>query len=325
MKKWRLQVFKSLSGDNKYKFPKLSFNTIVENLRGEYGIDETCIKSDCEDLLTRRCPDFENHIFTYSIDNHGLFTIPSFKDAQNEQSTAFFEPCMRSLNFDEFYFLWTSMLMERSIIFVSQQQQKISSCILTLTGLLRPFFWVNPLIYFLPKKNFSLVEAPVPIIIGVLLSKEEFCRQIVERYKLDDDTIVIFLDEEGQGRLEYSPEIRKGFFTPDFNGQKNELEELYNQYYSRYGVQGIAKDIVYAEDKVHAKKIAEKIWEILKENIIDFIPLEPIICEDTNKNLITGQILAGIITDTKLIMDAGFVEKMCKSQIFSVFLEKIYS
>ena len=174
MKKWRLQVFKSLTGDNKYKFPKLSFNTIVENLRGEFGIDETCIKSDCEDLLTRRCPDFDNHIFTYSIYKSDLFTIPSFKNAQIEQSITFFEPCMRCLNFDEFYFLWTSMLMERSIIFVSQKQQIISSCILTLTGLLRPFFWVNPLIYFLPKKNFALVQAPVPIIIGINLSKAEF-------------------------------------------------------------------------------------------------------------------------------------------------------
>ncbi len=39
----------------------------------------------------------------------------------------FFQPCFKCLNFDDFYFVWSCLMLEKTVVFVSEKLQRISS------------------------------------------------------------------------------------------------------------------------------------------------------------------------------------------------------
>lgn len=57
-----------------------------------------------------------------------------------------------------FYKLITAVLLERSIVFVHEERFVLSSVILGLKALLRPFMWCHQMIPILPKALLDRVE-----------------------------------------------------------------------------------------------------------------------------------------------------------------------
>lgn len=69
---------------------------------------------------------------------------------------------------DDFYKILCAMLLEKSIIFVSDNLSLLSSAVLGMQCFLAPFRWCHVAIPILPKSLVEMIEAPMPIIVGLL-------------------------------------------------------------------------------------------------------------------------------------------------------------
>ena len=61
----------------------------------------------------------------------------------------------------------TSVLLEKSIIFVSSSSSKLSSVILGLAEMIKPFEWCHTIIPVIPGELFEMLDAPVPMLVGL--------------------------------------------------------------------------------------------------------------------------------------------------------------
>lgn len=69
---------------------------------------------------------------------------------------------------------------------------------LTMTGLLKPFNWVNPVIFSVPSRHYLLLNSPVPIVAGVLADRHTFERDIKPELESEYETgsyLIVYLDE----------------------------------------------------------------------------------------------------------------------------------
>ena len=69
-----------------------------------------------------------------------------------------------------FYKLLTAVLLERSIVFVHPNLTVISSVILSLKTLLRPFMWCYSLIPVLPRALLEHILQPLPVLVGITMA-----------------------------------------------------------------------------------------------------------------------------------------------------------
>lgn len=79
------------------------------------------------------------------------FQIPSKKNSQLSLGLEDCNSFLRNFAYEEVLLLYLSLLLEKTIIFVSKSKQKISEAMNTLLSLIKPFNWVYPIIYFLPE------------------------------------------------------------------------------------------------------------------------------------------------------------------------------
>ena len=58
-------------------------------------------------------------------------------------------------------------MLEKSIVFVSESPGLLTSAVLGIYNLIRPFIWPHVVVPILPLSLFEILEAPVPILIGI--------------------------------------------------------------------------------------------------------------------------------------------------------------
>ena len=63
--------------------------------------------------------------------------------------------------------LLTSLFLEKSVIFISQDPVKLSSAILGLKSMMNPFSWCHSLIPILPGQLLDYIESPCPKLCGI--------------------------------------------------------------------------------------------------------------------------------------------------------------
>ncbi|XP_022918063.2 DENN domain-containing protein 2B-like [Onthophagus taurus] len=85
--------------------------------------------------------------------------------------------------------VFENLLLERKVIFISCHLSKLSSCIEAVQSVLYPFSWPHAFIPVLPKTRWEIVEAPAPLICGVLSVS------VVNDYKIEN-AIVVDLDSK---------------------------------------------------------------------------------------------------------------------------------
>ena len=133
-----------------------------------------------EDKLTLECPfnlgaimyDFpktENHL---DIKWHGPF---------------FFH----KIEFRHFFYIFRAIMLEKSIVFVSEDKNFLSSILNGYRILLKPFKWCHIFIAILPKLLIDYMWAPQPMLLGIT-NKEEFLEELDE--DAWDDKIWVELD-----------------------------------------------------------------------------------------------------------------------------------
>ena len=94
-----------------------------------------------------------------------------------------------------FFKLITAVLLERSIVFVHPNHSVLSSVILALKALLRPFMWCYQMIPILPRALLDSLSTICPVMVGITHSDYEACFD-----DMDDDErkfkTWVFLDWE---------------------------------------------------------------------------------------------------------------------------------
>lgn len=77
---------------------------------------------------------------------------------------------LSALSADQFLKILFSIMLEKSVIFVSDNLPLLSSAVLGMQCLLLPFKWSYVQIPILPKSLVDMVEAPMPFLVGLLRS-----------------------------------------------------------------------------------------------------------------------------------------------------------
>ena len=65
-------------------------------------------------------------------------------------------------------------MLEKQMIFVSDNLPLLSSAVLGMQCFLSPFKWCNVQINILPKGLVDMIEAPMPYLVGLLRSHVQF-------------------------------------------------------------------------------------------------------------------------------------------------------
>ncbi|XP_044753319.1 uncharacterized protein LOC123312849 [Coccinella septempunctata] len=85
--------------------------------------------------------------------------------------------------------IFASLLLERKVILISCLLSKLSSCVEALQTIIYPFTWPHSFIPVLPKSLWEFVEAPTPIICGILSV------EVLNKHDIEHG-IVVDLDEK---------------------------------------------------------------------------------------------------------------------------------
>jgi len=85
-----------------------------------------------------------------------------------------FCPTIFSLfHIEDFYKILTAVLLERSLVFVSDNLTILSSAVLGLKTLIKPFQWCYALVPVLPSPLIDIIDTPQPILVGITRSEFE--------------------------------------------------------------------------------------------------------------------------------------------------------
>lgn len=131
------------------------------------------------------------------------FALPERKDCMYADNSSDFYKVFKYFSYEEVLFLVSCLASERTLVFISEKQKKISRTISSIVGLFRPFNWVFPLIYSLPRDSFEMISSPVPIIVGVQNTALGFIADMNTRLSTSslknctsDNSIYIYLDHD---------------------------------------------------------------------------------------------------------------------------------
>ena len=170
------------------------------------------------------------------------------------------------MNLETLYSVWSAVLLERSIVFVSSDLPKLSQAMLGIKSLLTPFRWCHVMIPVLPAALIDIIDAPVPFLVGI--SARQF--KTIERDRFDDK-VVVQLDE---GKLiPGSEEIRQ----PEFKGLKKTLATLYRKFEQKGEVlEDLSVTLASKEDESKAcVKICNLIRAAFRKHVIGSFPSKP--------------------------------------------------
>lgn len=133
-------------------------------------------------------------------------------------------PLFTSLRFHDFFWLLLAVLQEKSIVFVSNNLSLLSSCVLGLVALLRPYKWPNLMIPIVPNSLREVLDAPIPLIAGIpIISNSE--RQGY------NSIIWVLLDEENTSRkVQGSKDVVQEVTEPEVPQLRRNLFELYKNF-----------------------------------------------------------------------------------------------
>ncbi|KAJ3426391.1 c-myc promoter binding protein [Anaeramoeba flamelloides] len=92
-----------------------------------------------------------------------------------------------TLSLENIVLIWTSLLLEKKLLFISRSLEYLTPCIHALQHLIYPFNWPYPFIPILPLSFTEVFESPVPYLIGCLSS-------VLEIEFPQNDEIIIDLD-----------------------------------------------------------------------------------------------------------------------------------
>ncbi|KAL4442912.1 hypothetical protein ABPG74_010801 [Tetrahymena malaccensis] len=221
--------------------------------------------------------------------------------------------------------LYISLLLERSVVFVSMSRSVLSQFILLFHSILKPLKWPHAMITTLPKSLFDYLHSPTPIIIGINDTKKNLeSNQFQEKFP--DSFNIVYLDDMTFSFLNDSTFEENSDFIQILN---LELEGLFDKLQGKNQTPKNQAGIDHQLDerKNEEEQIANNILrlakQIFQDHIVQHIPIQPIFRKDyQNKNLDYSLIHEEIISSKN--NPDSFLKEFFKTQIFAFYLEEYY-
>jgi hypothetical protein len=197
----------SITQENNNKAPvnqyQLAVNSVIDSLSNKtlFETVSTEFLTVCQTLLKENPVLIPLNKIKMELPSINLsYTLPSLVNSHILEAQFGFRHFLSKLPFEEFIILLTAILLEKTIVLVSENLHSLSSAIATLNTLIRPFRWSFPIIYSLPKECMLMLEAPVPVLIGLNLSSHQFLKEIAPVHfkdiKKNKDKIFLLLDDQ---------------------------------------------------------------------------------------------------------------------------------
>ena len=118
--------------------------------------------------LTRKTKIFLNNqkIYFNHISDNLVLETPSKNDASYLESDWAISIFFSNFTSKDIWQMVIAILLEKSIIFYSENVSLLTATIHSLNCIIKPFEWPNPLIFNLPINYIHIFDSPVPIIVG---------------------------------------------------------------------------------------------------------------------------------------------------------------
>ncbi|KAL4482588.1 hypothetical protein ABPG72_005831 [Tetrahymena utriculariae] len=146
-----------------------------------------------EELKNLSTPSINSSIYLSYKQERFMYYVPgqqSAKYIEAEGSSSIVFSCIAYETFIEIFF---NILIEQPMVFVSANPTLLSSVILMFYSLIKPFKWPHPLISILPQNLIHLLDSPIPIFLGLNMSKQEVLeRNLCEKH---EQCTFVFLDD----------------------------------------------------------------------------------------------------------------------------------
>ncbi|KAL4433492.1 hypothetical protein ABPG74_002889 [Tetrahymena malaccensis] len=146
-----------------------------------------------EELKNLSTPSINSSIYLSYKQERFMYYVPgqqSAKYIEAEGSSSIVFSCIAYETFIEIFF---NILIEQQMVFVSANPALLSSVILMFYSLIKPFKWPHPLISILPQNLIHLLDSPIPIFLGLNMSKQEVLEwNLCEKH---EQCTFVFLDD----------------------------------------------------------------------------------------------------------------------------------
>ncbi|EGR32985.1 hypothetical protein IMG5_064390, partial [Ichthyophthirius multifiliis] len=156
------------------------------------------INNDCKQLLDELKKIYLpklNTVLQFKFNQETfIYQIPNKDLAKHIEAEWGCSIVLSSLELEQFISIFLSLLLEQSIVFVSNNSALLSSTVLLFHSLLKPFLWPHPLIINLPNNFMHVLDIPIPVLVG--LNKD---KSFVFEKKLDlvhENCLFVLLDEK---------------------------------------------------------------------------------------------------------------------------------
>lgn len=181
---------------------QLAVDSVIESLSNKtlFVTMSTEFLQICQTLLAENKVLVPPNTISLNLESFSIsYTLPSLVNSHILEAQFGFRHFLSKLPFEEFIIFLTAILLEKTIVLVSENINSLCSAIATLNTLIRPFRWSFPIIYSLPKECMLMLEAPVPVLIGLNVSSHTFLKDIAPVHfkdiKQNKDKIFLLLDD----------------------------------------------------------------------------------------------------------------------------------
>lgn len=189
-------------------------------------IKEECCKDEISQLESFSKLDsiFPGHNLEFGISLVESLKYPCPKDLNTVDIEWLCVPLFTSLKFHDFFWLVLAVLQEKSVVFVSKNLGLLSSCVVGILALIRPFKWTNLMVPIVPNSLREVLDAPIPLVAGIP-QLNTYERQSYP------NIIWVLLDEPNIGRRIQGPSsLVQEVAEPEVPQLKSSLNELFKVY-----------------------------------------------------------------------------------------------
>ena len=210
-------------------------------------------------------------------------------------------PLFSKLRYQDFFWVLSALLLEKSVVVVGEDFGAVTSVVLGLRALMRPFKWPHVLTPLIPDSLRELLEAPLPILMG-MPSPPPPCK------KSYSNIVWVVLDQPlSKNRVEASKEVVKQVKEPYANNFKETLKFLYKEFNSA--------GVCYTPSEKQTGAILQ-IAKCLKTELEEFCKLYP----HSNGELFDSKKVESCVNQAHPA-DKAFLSLFLRTQIFASHVE----
>ncbi|CDW84752.1 UNKNOWN [Stylonychia lemnae] len=212
----------------------------------------------------------------------------------------------------DFMRIVSALLLETSIIFISDNLPTLSAEVIGIQTFLEPFEWCHTSIPVLPQDLLEITGAPTPFIVGILRSQQ----QLIEWSEITNQCLLVDFKDD-MNKVEIT-ESGGNFINPCFHSLVDYLTPYFDQINNRDYSEPLEVEVI--SKKIN--RIAIQLKFSLKVFIINLLPID----------VLSQKVKLASVEDAKQLIiqkcdqnDREFLQQLVETQMFTYFADGKYT